>query len=90
MKKNHIIKTILAICITLLTQVEYTYSKSSTADADFLRKIAQSKVTIKVQNASLKSILYQIQEQTNINFVYTNANIKDFPAKTSPLNASFN
>lgn len=47
-----------------------------------LTQINESKVTLKLDNVSIKSILYEVQKQTKINFIYTDSELSSIARKS--------
>lgn len=48
----------------------------------FAQQVKSATVTLKLQNKPLKTILYEIQKQTKINFMYNEVILKSFPNKS--------
>lgn len=73
----------IAMLLLLLTLSMQVTAKGLPANSSALvAQIKENRVTIKMQNASLKAILFEINKQTKINFVYNENELKSFPTKT--------
>lgn len=68
------------LLLTISTQV--MANELFVSSSALVAQIKENKVTIKMQNASLKAILFEINKQTKINFVYNETELKSFPSKS--------
>lgn len=59
-----------------------TYASAAIINPLTLEQLNESKVTLKLDNASIKSILYEIQKQTKINFIYTDSELSTISARS--------
>ncbi len=57
--------TLLTVLFLLITLPSFTYASESIS-----KQLTSKKITLKVENASLKEILYSIQKESNINFIF--------------------
>lgn len=73
------------IAFVLLFPLTSEAKKGHKEDISFLYQVQNNKITLKIKDATLKTILYAIQKQTKINFIFDDEVIKGFPNKSVNL-----
>lgn len=59
-----------------------SYATIMAPNPSIVAQLNEDKVTLKLENASIKSILYEIQKQTKINFIYTDSEVSTIAKKS--------
>lgn len=80
-KKLQLKQVLTKICLILFAVGLCTQSYANLNNL-LLTQINESKLTLKLDNVSIKSILYEVQKQTKINFIYTDSELSSIAKKS--------
>lgn len=76
------IKAIKVLCTVLLVIIFITINYVTFAGNNLVTQFPSNAVTLKLRNTTIKDILYEMQKQTKINFLYNEAEITALPRKS--------